>query len=143
MFILIGSNAVRMVSLNNDLRSFSRKADVRIELLQDVIERVGKGEKVDVKKMLGSGDEDKEQEWENVVKEIEHVDQMWETKAKRRGEKRDQKQSLEQDVHNETEKKEMDSEVTYTKPKADDQDPVNTSKEARGRVVGNPPPAFY
>lgn len=54
-----------MVTLKNDLKNFSRKADVRIELLQDVIERVGKGEKVDVKKLLGSGDEDKEQEWED------------------------------------------------------------------------------
>lgn len=78
-----------------------------------------------------------------VVREIENDDQMWETKAKRRGEKRDQKQSLEQDVHNETEKNEMDSDVSSREPKADDSDSVTTSKEAGGRVVGNPAPGFY
>lgn len=64
MFLLIGSNAIQMIALKNDLRNFSRKADVNIELLQDVIDRVWKGEKVNVGKLLGSGDEDKERQWE-------------------------------------------------------------------------------
>lgn len=65
MSLLIGSNAINMIALKNELKTFNRKTDVSIELLQDVIERLGKGEDVDVQKLLGSGDEDKEREWEN------------------------------------------------------------------------------
>ena len=53
-----------MISLRNDFVSFSRKADARIRLLKEVIERVQKGENVDVEGLLGTGDEDKEKEWE-------------------------------------------------------------------------------
>lgn len=65
MFLFIGSNAIQMIASRNELANFSRKADIRIELLQDVIDRVRKGEDVDVQKLLGSGDKDKEREWEN------------------------------------------------------------------------------
>lgn len=65
MSLVIGSNAIQMIALKNEIRNFSRKADVRIELLQDIIERIGKGEDVNVEEILGTGDEDREREWEN------------------------------------------------------------------------------
>lgn len=65
MFLFIGSNAIQMIAMKNDFGNFSRKADTRIELLEDIIERIGRGEKVDVKKSLGTGDEDTERQWEN------------------------------------------------------------------------------
>lgn len=53
-----------MISLRNDFRSFSRKSEAKISLLKEVIERVQSGEDVDVEGLLGTGDEEKEREWE-------------------------------------------------------------------------------
>lgn len=41
-----------------------RRADAKIGLLREVIERIQKGEKVDVEGLLGTGDERREREWE-------------------------------------------------------------------------------
>lgn len=62
--LLIGSNGIQMISLRNDFMSFSTKADAKIALLKEVIERVQKGEDVDVEGLLGTGDKEKEKEWE-------------------------------------------------------------------------------
>lgn len=64
IFLLIGSNAIQLISLRNDFLNFSRKADAKIGLLREVVERVQRGEKVDVEGLLGTGDEEKEREWE-------------------------------------------------------------------------------
>lgn len=64
MFTLIGSQAIRMLTLKNSYAAYSRSTDAKIELLREVIERVKNGEKVDVEKLLGTGDEAKEREWE-------------------------------------------------------------------------------
>ena len=53
-----------MIALRNELLSFSRKSDAKIGLLREVIERVQRGEDVDVEGLLGTGDEEKEREWE-------------------------------------------------------------------------------
>lgn len=63
MFMLIGSNAINMIALRHDILAFSRKSDAKIALLQDVLRRVQQGEKVDVERLLGTGDPEKEQEW--------------------------------------------------------------------------------
>ena len=62
--MLIGSNAIQMVALRNDFTRFSRKADAKIALLREVIERIQKGEDVDVEGLLGTGDQEQEKEWE-------------------------------------------------------------------------------
>jgi hypothetical protein len=64
MFLLIGSNSIQMITLKNDFANFSRKVDSKIALLREVIERVQKGEDVDVEGLLGGGDPEKELEWE-------------------------------------------------------------------------------
>ncbi|KAL8783020.1 MAG: hypothetical protein Q9213_004917 [Squamulea squamosa] len=64
MFLLIGSNAMQLLALRNEFTTFSRRADAKIGLLKEVIERVQKGEDVDVKGLLGTGDPEKEKEWE-------------------------------------------------------------------------------
>lgn len=64
IFLLIGSNAIQMISLRNDFLNFSRKADAKVGLLREVIKRVQRGEEVDVEGLLGTGDEEKEREWE-------------------------------------------------------------------------------
>lgn len=100
IFTLIGSQAIRMLTLKNDYAAYSRTTDAKIELLREVIERVKKGEKVDVEKLLGTGDEAKEREWEEgtlhllsrnvlatnitllVLREIEQEDTLWQEKQK-------------------------------------------------------------
>lgn len=64
MFTLIGSQAIRMLTLKNSYATYTRSTDAKIELLKEVIERVQRGEKVDVEKLLGTGDEAKEREWD-------------------------------------------------------------------------------
>ena len=52
-----------MIVLKNEYLIFSRKADTKIRLLKDVLDRLQRGENVDVEKALGTGDEEQEQEW--------------------------------------------------------------------------------
>ena len=65
IFLLIGSNAVNLIALRNDFSAFSRRTDAKIGLLREVIQRVQKGEDVDVEGLLGTGDPEKEKEWED------------------------------------------------------------------------------
>lgn len=53
-----------MIALRNDFAAFSRRADVKIGLLREIIQRVQNGEEVDVERLLGTGDSQKEKEWE-------------------------------------------------------------------------------
>lgn len=64
MFTLIGSQAIRMLSLKNSYATYTRTTDAKIKLLREVIERIKNGEKVDVERILGTGDEMQEREWE-------------------------------------------------------------------------------
>ena len=64
IFLLIGSQAIQMIALRSELTTFSRRADAKIGLLKEVIERVQRGEDVDVEGLLGTGDKAKEKEWE-------------------------------------------------------------------------------
>lgn len=64
IFLLIGSNAIQMIALRNDFLAFSRNTDAKIGLLREVLERIQKGEEVDVKGLLGTGDAKQEDEWE-------------------------------------------------------------------------------
>lgn len=64
IFLLIGSMSIQMISLRKNFDAFMRRSDVRIGLLREVIERVQNGETVDVEKVLGTGDPEREAEWE-------------------------------------------------------------------------------
>lgn len=54
-----------MITLKHDYTTFSRKSDAKIALLKDVLDRVQRGEDVDVEGLLGTGDEQQEREWED------------------------------------------------------------------------------
>lgn len=101
MFTLIGSQAIRMLTLKNNYAAYRRTTDAKIELLREVIQRVKNGEKVDVERLLGTGDEAKEKEWVEgelqvtitrrcrsltllllVLQEIEQEDLLWQQKQK-------------------------------------------------------------
>lgn len=77
MFTLIGSQAIRLLTLKNGYAAYRRSADAKIELLKEVIERVQKGENVDVEKLLGTGDEGKELEWEDGMLELKLSPRDW------------------------------------------------------------------
>jgi hypothetical protein len=72
IFLLIGSNAINMIALRNEYTTFSRRSDARISVLKDVLERVQKGENVDVEGLLGTGDQEKEDEWEQGIRHNYH-----------------------------------------------------------------------
>ncbi|GJC86708.1 hypothetical protein ColLi_09546 [Colletotrichum liriopes] len=74
IFLLIGSMSINMLSTKQAFEAFSRQADVRISVLREVVEKLQRGETVDVEKALGTGDPQKELEWEEMLKEIERED---------------------------------------------------------------------
>lgn len=65
MFLFIGSMSIQMITLKKDFETFMRQSEVKIGLLREVIERVQRGEKVDVERVLGTGDPTKEAEWDS------------------------------------------------------------------------------
>ncbi|KUI64824.1 hypothetical protein VM1G_00459 [Cytospora mali] len=71
IFLLIGSMSIQMISLRKNFEAFMRRSDVRIGLLREVVEKIQNGENVDVEKVLGAGDPEREAEWEDVLNEIE------------------------------------------------------------------------
>ncbi|KAL2825713.1 hypothetical protein BJY01DRAFT_230061 [Aspergillus pseudoustus] len=95
IFILIGSQAIRMIQLKNEYTSYTRSTDAKIRLLREVIEKVKAGEVVDVEKLLGKGDEGVEREWEEVLKEIEQEDSLWHRKRKEAEESRQEQEKQE------------------------------------------------
>jgi hypothetical protein len=64
IFLFIGSMSIQMIALKKDFATFTRQSDVRIGLLREVVEKLQRGEKVDVEKVLGTGDPERELEWE-------------------------------------------------------------------------------
>lgn len=65
IFLLIGSMSINMIALKKGFETFVRQSDVRIGLLREVVEKLQKGEKVDVERVLGTGIPEKEAEWED------------------------------------------------------------------------------
>lgn len=94
IFILIGSQAIRMMMLKKDYAAYTRSTDAKIELLREVIEKVKRGEQVDVEKLLGTGDAAKEREWEEVLREIEDEDSLWHQKASVKQAEQEQRQEV-------------------------------------------------
>ncbi|KAI4290675.1 MAG: hypothetical protein L6R35_000048 [Caloplaca aegaea] len=136
IFLLIGSNAMQMIALRNEFTTFSRRADAKIGLLKQVIERVQKGEDVDVKGLLGTGDPEQEKDWERVIQEVEEEDRLWQAKTQRQEQKRTSK-----DTEGSKERGGPGGAPLSTKGTAE---APNTDDE-RGTfsTVGTPPPEFY
>lgn len=65
IFLFIGSMSIQMIAMRRNFENFMRQSDVRIGLLREVVEKLQKGETVDVEKALGAGDQQKEHEWED------------------------------------------------------------------------------
>ncbi|ETS80482.1 hypothetical protein PFICI_08011 [Pestalotiopsis fici W106-1] len=74
IFLFIGSMSIQMISLKKDFNTHMRRAETKIGILREVVEKLQRGEEVDVEKALGTGDAEQEKEWENVLREIEQDD---------------------------------------------------------------------
>ncbi|KAG9251551.1 uncharacterized protein F5Z01DRAFT_676742 [Emericellopsis atlantica] len=61
MFLLIGSMSIQMIAMRNAFTRYMRLSEARIATLKEVVEKIQKGETVDVEKALGTGDPEKEQ----------------------------------------------------------------------------------
>ncbi|KAL2271837.1 hypothetical protein VTJ83DRAFT_1208 [Remersonia thermophila] len=82
IFLLIGSMSIQMIALRRDFSTFTRQADVRIGLLREVVEKLQRGEEVDVERVLGTGDPEKEQLWEQVLRELEREEPVKQPRKK-------------------------------------------------------------
>ncbi|KAH7078585.1 hypothetical protein FB567DRAFT_596183 [Paraphoma chrysanthemicola] len=82
--LLVGSQAIQILWLKQEKGHALRRAEAKIVLLKEVIERVQRGEDVDVEKMLGTGDAVKEKEWAEVLKEIEEEETLFQSKKRRK-----------------------------------------------------------
>ena len=72
MFLLIGSMSIQMIALRNSFARYMRQSDIKIARLKEVVDKIQKGETVDVEKMLGTGDPQKEADWEEGEACLKH-----------------------------------------------------------------------
>ena len=82
--LLVGSQAIQILWLKQERGHTLRKAETKIGLLREVIERVQNGEKVNVEEILGTGNAASEKEWAEVMKEIENEEVLFQGKKKRK-----------------------------------------------------------
>lgn len=106
-----------------------RKADLRIGRLREVVEKLQRGEEVDVERVLGTGDEDEEREWEEALKEIEREDNQWQEGRKKWQEEHDRLEAEKQDA----------------KPTSQEQVKIETTPDLPATLPRPPPsqPGFY
>jgi hypothetical protein len=64
MFLFIGSMSIQMIALRHQTDRYMRQSSLRIAQLREVVQRIQNGEDVDVERILGTGDPQKETEWE-------------------------------------------------------------------------------
>ncbi|KAF4123123.1 hypothetical protein GMORB2_6671 [Geosmithia morbida] len=74
IFLLIGSMSIQMITLRSSFQGYMRRSEVKIALLRDVVDKIQRGEKVDVEKALGTGNAEREADWEEVLRTIESED---------------------------------------------------------------------
>jgi hypothetical protein len=61
--LLVGSQAINTLALKNETLAYTRTTEGKLALLRGVIERVQRGEDVDVEEVLGTGKVTDEGEW--------------------------------------------------------------------------------
>lgn len=135
IYLLIGSQAIRIVQVKNDYATISRRSDLQLEKLREVVRKLQAGEEVDVEKVLGTGVPEEEEAWEEALREIQEEERVWtESKRQKRERKRLEKEQAEQEAR-----------------EREDACPVNAAKDhattnAAPTSSSNPPyaaPGFY
>ena len=92
IYILIGSQAIRILSLKNEFRNYKRQADLKLAKLREVVEKLQRGEEVNVEKVLGTGDEIAEREWEEALREVESEERIWQNNSKKKRQMEERKE---------------------------------------------------
>lgn len=64
MFLFVGSMSIQMIALRMQTDQYARQSAVRIGLLREVVDKIRNGEEVDVEGILGTGDAQREANWE-------------------------------------------------------------------------------
>ncbi|KAF4510319.1 hypothetical protein G6O67_002216 [Ophiocordyceps sinensis] len=76
MFLFVGSMSIQMIALRMQTDQYARQSAVRIGLLREVVDKIRNGEEVDVEGILGTGDAQREADWEEILQGIERDDAM-------------------------------------------------------------------
>lgn len=63
LLTILGSQAIHVLSIKQEFNEFETQIDAKISLLRDIIDRIQRGEDVDVSKELGTGVNKQEKEW--------------------------------------------------------------------------------
>ncbi|KAF1913556.1 hypothetical protein BDU57DRAFT_454939 [Ampelomyces quisqualis] len=82
--LLVGSQAIHILWLKQDQGRALRRAEAKIGVLREVIERVQRGEEVDVEGVLGTGESAREEEWGQVLKGLEDEEVLFQSRKKRK-----------------------------------------------------------
>ncbi|RMZ89953.1 hypothetical protein DV736_g2815, partial [Chaetothyriales sp. CBS 134916] len=127
IFLFIGSQAVRILGLKNEHKAYMRKADLKLAQLQEVVEKLHRGEEVDVEKALGTGDEAQELEWEEAMRELASEERRWQQSREK---------AREEQARQENEQARQENEQQ-------DADPVNDTSEAAPPRTAPQAPGFY
>ncbi|QUC22258.1 uncharacterized protein UV8b_06499 [Ustilaginoidea virens] len=94
MFLFIGSMSIQMIALRNQSERHSRQSTIRIGQLREAVEKLERGEDLDVDKLLGdAGESPQDTDWEAVLKALESDELS--KKSHKDGAKRNQSQRQE------------------------------------------------
>lgn len=64
MFLFIGSMSIQMIALRNQTERYERQSTVRLGQLRNALAKFKSGESVDMDKLMGTGEPQKEADWE-------------------------------------------------------------------------------
>jgi hypothetical protein len=117
------------MGIQTEFDTYMRKADLKLKKLREVVEKLQKGETVDVEKALGTGDEVQEQEWEDALKELVEEDRVWQNNKKR--------------VREESERLAQEQQDANPVNPSVDKDQAATIEIAPSPTAPRPSPGFY
>ncbi|KAF2741231.1 hypothetical protein EJ04DRAFT_453510 [Polyplosphaeria fusca] len=132
--LLVGSQAIQLIWVKRDHSRFMRRAEAKIGVLREVIERVQRGEDVDVEKLLGTGDEASEREWAEVLKDIEEEEALFQSRKRR--------QALRKAAAEEDARQQLEEEVKSAAG-TKDQTPVQEAQDGQVKVEAFKGARFY
>ncbi|CAM1502927.1 Fc.00g077030.m01.CDS01 [Cosmosporella sp. VM-42] len=115
IFLLIGSMSIQMIALRSSFDRYMRQSEIKIGRLREVVEKIQNGEQVDVEKALGTGDPNKESDWEEMLKAIERDDAA--RKAQRQGKAKRAEAETKAAAARQIEEQESNAETTPSKAK--------------------------
>lgn len=104
--------------MQSEFTAFTRKADLRLEKLREVLRKLQAGEAVDVERTLGTGNEAEELEWEEAMREIEEEEDKWVKSRRRMREREEAKRKEEAEQAREEEETRMDASPVARTPES-------------------------